>query len=271
MNKIIKSLSVIAFVAAIAIGGTMAYFSDTEKSTGNTFTAGTLDLKTNDADGTTGTFNVLNMIPGDSETTGTVKLKNMGTVNADHVRITSVVNTPSDNGINEPECKAYNGEWKSGFNHGWCCVIPSYDSVTCANVGGTWGNTGSAEQCYAEDANGFKDGWNTRNDIDKYLQVTSIKYADQELSFMGHWVVNPLNTNFTEVDVNRNGYLDLDDLETVAATEGSWLDNLTPGIGAGAYHTFQMTVKLHEDAGNVYQTDKDEMEITFQLNQDSSQ
>jgi predicted ribosomally synthesized peptide with SipW-like signal peptide len=44
-KKILISLSVIAVVAVIAIGGTIAYFSDTETSTGNTFMAGTLDLK----------------------------------------------------------------------------------------------------------------------------------------------------------------------------------------------------------------------------------
>jgi len=43
-KKILISLSVIGAVAAIAIGGTIAYFSDTETSTGNTFTAGSLDL-----------------------------------------------------------------------------------------------------------------------------------------------------------------------------------------------------------------------------------
>lgn len=44
MKKIIVSLSIIAAVAAIAIGATTAYFSDTETSTGNTFTAGAIDL-----------------------------------------------------------------------------------------------------------------------------------------------------------------------------------------------------------------------------------
>ena len=44
-KKILISLSVIGAVAAIAIGGTIAFFSDTETSTGNTFTAGALDLK----------------------------------------------------------------------------------------------------------------------------------------------------------------------------------------------------------------------------------
>ena len=46
MNKrLILSLSIIGVVAAIAVGGTIAYFSDTETSTGNTFTAGSIDLK----------------------------------------------------------------------------------------------------------------------------------------------------------------------------------------------------------------------------------
>jgi predicted ribosomally synthesized peptide with SipW-like signal peptide len=46
MNKtILVSLSIIAAVAAIAVGGTVAYFSDTETSAGNTFTAGGIDLK----------------------------------------------------------------------------------------------------------------------------------------------------------------------------------------------------------------------------------
>ncbi|OGF65264.1 hypothetical protein A2Z53_03240 [Candidatus Giovannonibacteria bacterium RIFCSPHIGHO2_02_42_15] len=45
MKKIIISLSVIAAVAAVAIGATTAFFSDTETSTGNMFTAGAIDLK----------------------------------------------------------------------------------------------------------------------------------------------------------------------------------------------------------------------------------
>lgn len=44
-KKILISLSVIGVVAAIGIGATVAYFNDVETSTGNVFTAGTLDLK----------------------------------------------------------------------------------------------------------------------------------------------------------------------------------------------------------------------------------
>ena len=44
-KKILISLSIIGIVSAVVIGATMAYFKDTETSTGNTFTAGSIDLK----------------------------------------------------------------------------------------------------------------------------------------------------------------------------------------------------------------------------------
>jgi len=45
MKKILTSLSIIGVIAVIAIGETVAYFSDIETSIGNTFTAGTLDFR----------------------------------------------------------------------------------------------------------------------------------------------------------------------------------------------------------------------------------
>jgi len=44
-SKILLSAASIAAAAALIIGATFAFFSDTETSTGNTFTAGSLDLK----------------------------------------------------------------------------------------------------------------------------------------------------------------------------------------------------------------------------------
>lgn len=44
-RKIILSLCLISAIAALAIGGTIAYFSDTETSVGNKFVAGKLNLK----------------------------------------------------------------------------------------------------------------------------------------------------------------------------------------------------------------------------------
>ena len=45
MKKILLSIATIGFVGAAAAGLTGAFFSDTETSTGNTFTAGAIDLK----------------------------------------------------------------------------------------------------------------------------------------------------------------------------------------------------------------------------------
>ena len=44
MTKIAKSLAMIAFVAAVGVYATSSFFSDTETSTDNTFTAGTIDI-----------------------------------------------------------------------------------------------------------------------------------------------------------------------------------------------------------------------------------
>jgi len=46
-TTILKSLFVVGAVAAAMTGVTLAYFTDTETSTGNTFRAGTIDLKMN--------------------------------------------------------------------------------------------------------------------------------------------------------------------------------------------------------------------------------
>ena len=48
-KKLLLSLSVLGIVAVIAVGATVAYFSDKQTSTGNSFTAGTIDLKVGDA------------------------------------------------------------------------------------------------------------------------------------------------------------------------------------------------------------------------------
>lgn len=45
MKKILLSSVVVVAAAAVVVGATTAFFSDTETSTGNTFTAGSIDLK----------------------------------------------------------------------------------------------------------------------------------------------------------------------------------------------------------------------------------
>jgi len=66
MKKIIFSLAIIAAVGAIAIGATRAYFSDTETSAGNTFTAGTLSINLYNQNTTDALqFSLTNWAPGD--------------------------------------------------------------------------------------------------------------------------------------------------------------------------------------------------------------
>ncbi|MCK9356269.1 MAG: CalY family protein [Dehalococcoidia bacterium] len=65
--KRILGLSIAALlITGLVVGGTMAYFSDTETSTGNTFTAGTLNLTVDGNDGSnTLKFTVTNANPGE--------------------------------------------------------------------------------------------------------------------------------------------------------------------------------------------------------------
>lgn len=88
MRKMYMSLVLIGLAAALIGAGSFAYFSDTETSTGNTFTAGTLDLEVMDGAGNwiNGTDVDLgwsaaanNLKPGDSKYF-TIPVRNIGSV-----------------------------------------------------------------------------------------------------------------------------------------------------------------------------------------------
>ena len=78
MKKILLSVAIIGAVAAIVIGATTAYFSDTETSTGNTFTAGTIDIAIDGTNPWTGKYNIGDLKPGE---TGNINfdIQNVGT------------------------------------------------------------------------------------------------------------------------------------------------------------------------------------------------
>jgi predicted ribosomally synthesized peptide with SipW-like signal peptide len=127
MKKIIISLSIISAVAALAIVGTVAYFSDTETSTGNLLQAGSLDLKVDstchywqdnghgyvDVGCTGGTwsetdltvekfFNFTDIKPGDKGE-NTISLHPVDNDANICAYVTNLVN--QENGCNEPEGK----------------------------------------------------------------------------------------------------------------------------------------------------------------------
>ncbi|MFA5095309.1 MAG: TasA family protein [Candidatus Paceibacterota bacterium] len=131
MKKIILSLSAIALVAVVAVSATTALFSDTETSTGNTISAGTLDLKIDDNDlAGTAVITVANVVPGGSEdVSGTIT--NAGSIDGS---LTFAVTQTSndDNGLTEPEQTG--GDSTGGPGEGDLCatmqVKVDYNSVT---------------------------------------------------------------------------------------------------------------------------------------------
>ncbi len=109
MNKIILSLITISAVTILAGGITRAYFSDTETSNSNTFSAGTLDLKVDNKEGA----QVIHMTRSDikpaspfsTQYGGQWVLKNVGTVPG---TVTATIKNLKDheNGCIDPETKA---------------------------------------------------------------------------------------------------------------------------------------------------------------------
>jgi len=121
----------IVFVGAVVIGATGAFFSDTETSTGNTFTAGAIDLQIDnesyyngarnegtswtqsDLDGSQFFFNFNDLKPGDwGEDTISIHVNNNDAYACVDVRLDS----NDDNGLTEPE--AGDGDETGGEGEG---------------------------------------------------------------------------------------------------------------------------------------------------------
>ena len=82
-TRIYVSMLVIALTAALIGGATMAWFTDTAVNTGNTFSAGTIDIDLVDHNGneiTTPIFNFTDIAPGWVSRTVTVNMENAGTL-----------------------------------------------------------------------------------------------------------------------------------------------------------------------------------------------
>lgn len=114
MKKILVSVSIIAAVAAVVIGVTTAFFSDTETSTGNTLTAGVIDIVVDDENPWEADFSqeLSDMKPSDTRYIAfTVRnLEDSNPINLwKHINITG----RSGGVITEPECEEEHGIWNS--------------------------------------------------------------------------------------------------------------------------------------------------------------
>lgn len=104
MKKVLGLSIAALLLIGLVVGGTFAYFSDTETSAGNLFTAGTIDLSVNGANPWTDTIdaNLSDLKPDESADAAAITLTNAGTNPMDiwmKITKTAVANVSS----NEPE------------------------------------------------------------------------------------------------------------------------------------------------------------------------
>ena len=111
MNRIINSLLTIGVLSAVIIGGTMSFFSDSEISVNNTFTAGTIDIAVDGQNPWQGTYNWEDIKPG-KEFEMSFEITNVG---ENPLKLWKIIKCMQydDNGVIEPE-----QAWYDEFNGG---------------------------------------------------------------------------------------------------------------------------------------------------------
>ncbi len=100
-RKALLGLGTVGAAAAGTGAGTFAYFSDTESSSGNTVSAGTLNLTADGNDGSATTTVEVSVAPGESDS-GSTTLKNSGSLPG-HLNFDLGALTNHENGVLEPE------------------------------------------------------------------------------------------------------------------------------------------------------------------------
>ena len=99
------SIVLIVALVSMATASSLSYFNDTETSTGNTITAGTLDLQIDDVNTNVVKIDIQNWKPSSGPYCYTYKLTNVGTLNG-YLDLSSVVVTDLENSYTEPEIES---------------------------------------------------------------------------------------------------------------------------------------------------------------------
>ncbi|OGI27943.1 MAG: hypothetical protein A2359_00195 [Candidatus Moranbacteria bacterium RIFOXYB1_FULL_43_19] len=112
MNKkrILLSLSIIVAVGAIVVGATISQFSDVEKSTGNTFTAGTIDIAIDGDNPWTDHYDIPDLKPGE---TGYINF-NIQNFGENPVNVSKLLsNFQNTGGVQDYDCSSLGGKTSS--------------------------------------------------------------------------------------------------------------------------------------------------------------
>ena len=138
MKKILVSVMIIALVCALIGGGLYAVFSDTETSTGNTFTAGTLDLVVDDENPWTSTAVTFDSTePGVAVTPVSIDVENEGCLTGDlYMRFTNLADTTETQ--TQPECACELGTWNQGTHTCSSMVSETNNISTQITLSCTW-------------------------------------------------------------------------------------------------------------------------------------
>ncbi|MFC1720748.1 TasA family protein [Patescibacteria group bacterium] len=125
MKKILMSVAMLVVVGAAVAGATGAFFSDTETSTGNTFTAGTIDISVNEMNPWNESFVLADMKPSYTDYIN-LRIDNDGS-DANPVNIYKLLDvTLEETGTqSEPECTEESGTWD---NSSKVCSTPSHEN-----------------------------------------------------------------------------------------------------------------------------------------------
>ena len=235
MKKLLLSILAIFLVIGLVGAGTFAWFQDTETSTGNTFTAGTMDLKMegpegNWVDGVTQTWTMSNMVPGASNVFGKIELGSFGTLTGDHLEIGCTYTVNDDPDV-ESDTDKQTYLYPERFARYMEIILMVYtndtwwfDLLTGQKYLGSYPNTSNSD-----------------GDPQAKWRVD-----DQESSGQPGYGVISL------YDLNQDP-----------------IDDLPPPDGGNTQ--FKMKLKLHSSADNGIQGDTLNLTMIFTLNQDSSQ
>ncbi len=132
MKKILGLTVAAMLVMGLVGGGTWAFFSDPETSTGNTLGAGTLDLQVDSGDAAVTTLSVATAYPGDSGS-GNTTLYNNGSLAAElDIAFGSVSNTES---VGSTE---YESDVIGGGGVGELGAQATFAFFVDVDQGGTW-------------------------------------------------------------------------------------------------------------------------------------
>jgi predicted ribosomally synthesized peptide with SipW-like signal peptide len=233
----VKKFLILALAIVLAlgmIGSAFAYFTDTATSSGNTFSAGTLDLKIKESgsgvwqDGITiPVWHMEDMVPGVSYDYGAIGLKEFGSIVADHLVITC--------------------------------------SYTCTE-GPPTGGMDTVDQ----DNPLYWDDFARYMIITSLVYKDStwqIVYDGTSWSIIG---APPYPPGYTAGDWEVNYTTDGVSGVSLADLKNDPLDNLPPPEGL-LEPEFDMTLMFSSDAGNDLQGDTLDLTMIFTLNQDASQ